>query len=53
VLSGKTYQVQFKDSLDGPRWQTLGGGIAILGNTAYFTDPAPPAGQRFYRIVGF
>lgn len=52
VLSGKTYQVLYKNNLTDPAWQVLNGNITILGNTAYFTDPNPAAGQRFYRIVG-
>ena len=52
VLAGKTYQVLYKDNLTDPAWQVLGGNITILGNTAYFTDPNPATGQRFYKIVG-
>ncbi len=52
VLAGKTYQVLYKNNLTDPAWQVLNGNITILGNTAYFTDPNPPAGQRFYWIVG-
>ena len=53
VLAGKTYQVQFKNNLTDPAWQILPGSVTILGNTAYFTDPTPLVGQRFYQIVGF
>jgi hypothetical protein len=53
VLAGKTYQVQFKNNLSDPVWQTLPGSVSILGGTAYFTDPTPFAGQRFYQIVGY
>jgi hypothetical protein len=52
VQSGKTYQVQFKNNLTDPSWLTLPGNVTILGNTGYFTDPAPDAAQRFYQIVG-
>ncbi|HTQ51177.1 MAG TPA: hypothetical protein VMJ12_10730 [Candidatus Acidoferrales bacterium] len=52
VLPGKTYQVLYKNNLTDPAWQVLGGDITILGNTAYFTDSNPAAGQRFYKIVG-
>ncbi|MGA9777271.1 MAG: hypothetical protein WBS33_03265 [Verrucomicrobiia bacterium] len=52
VLAGKTYQVLYKNNLTDPVWQVLSGNITILGNTAYFTDPNPAAGQRFYWIVG-
>ena len=53
VLSGKTYQVQFKNNLTDPAWQTLPGNVTILGGTGYFTDSTPVTGQRFYQIVGF
>ncbi len=52
VLSGKTYQVQFKNNLNDPVWQTLPGNVTILGSTGYFTDSTPATGQRFYQIVG-
>ena len=52
VLAGKSYQVLYKNNLTDPAWQVLSGNITILGNTAYFTDPNPAAGQRFYQIVG-
>jgi len=52
VQPGKTYQVQFKNNLTDPAWQTLPGNVSILGNTGSFTDPTPPSGQRFYQIVG-
>jgi Tol biopolymer transport system component len=53
VLSGKTYQVQFKNNLTDSVWQTLPGNVTILGSTGYFTDSTPVTGQRFYQIVGF
>jgi Tol biopolymer transport system component len=53
VLAGKAYQVQFKNNLTDPAWQTLPGTVTILGSTGYFTDSTPVTGQRFYRIVGF
>jgi hypothetical protein len=48
---GAAYRVQFKDSLNDPDWQDLSGNLTILGSNAYAVDPAPPAGQRFYRVV--
>jgi hypothetical protein len=53
VLAGKNYQVQFKNNLNDPSWQTLPGSVTILGSTGYFTDTTPVTGQRFYQIVGF
>ena len=52
VQSGKSYQVQFKNNLTDPAWQTLPGSVTILGSTASFTDPTPAKEQRFYQIVG-
>jgi hypothetical protein len=52
VQSGKSYQVQFKNNLTDPAWQALPGNVTILGGTAYFTDPTPVTGQRFYQIFG-
>ena len=51
VAAGKTYEVQFKNSLDDPAWQTLSASLTIVGGTGYAVDPAPGTGQRFYRIV--
>jgi len=53
VLAGKTYQVQFKNNLSDPAWQTLPGSVTILGGTGYFTDTTPAIGQRFYQVMGF
>ncbi|MFZ0829017.1 MAG: hypothetical protein WAO02_16505 [Verrucomicrobiia bacterium] len=53
VLAGKTYQVEFKNNLTDPVWQTLPGNVTILGSTGHFTDSTPVTGQRFYQIVGF
>ncbi len=52
VQTGKSYQVQFKNNLTDPAWQTSSGNMTILGGTGYFTDSTPVAGQRFYQIVG-
>jgi hypothetical protein len=52
VLSGKTYQVLFKNNLTDPVWQTVPGMVTILGGTGYFTDFAPVTGQKFYQITG-
>jgi hypothetical protein len=52
VLSGKTYQLRYKNSLSDPAWQPLPGNITVLGNTAHFTDSNPMSGARFYWIEG-
>lgn len=48
---GETYQVQFKDNPDAATWQTVPGSIAIVGNRATLTDPAPGPGNRIYRVL--
>jgi len=50
---GETYQVQTNGTLNAAGWQNAFGTITIIGNQARFTDPAPAANQKFYRIVAF
>ena len=48
---GLTYQVQFKNTLSDPAWQTLGSNIIATGTTALGSDAAfGDVPQRFYRI---
>jgi hypothetical protein len=49
TVSGKSYQVQCRDSLDGSGWRNL---IQIPGDdaTATFKDAVSAGTQRFYRI---
>ena len=51
LISGKTYQVQFKNDLNDPSWQDLPGDITFIGDTGYVTDFSPPPDKRFYRII--
>jgi hypothetical protein len=51
AVTGKAYRVQFLDDLSGSNWQDAGGSVTVVGERAYFSDPAPPAAQRFYRIL--
>ena len=54
VVPGKTYRVQFKQNLNDPVWQDLGGQISIIADRGYLkNDAGLSAAQRFYRIVGF
>jgi Tol biopolymer transport system component len=53
VIAGRTYQVQFKNTLDDPAWQTLNGDITILGGQGYLNDLGVANGPRFYRVVAF
>jgi hypothetical protein len=50
---GRTYQVQYKNTLDEANWQDASGTITITGNRGSFTDASPASGQRFYRVSGF
>jgi Tol biopolymer transport system component len=51
ALAGKTYQVQYKNNLNDPVWQTLNCSVTVSNNQASATDLAPSSGQRFYRIT--
>ena len=53
IISGKSYRVQFKQSLDDAIWQDLRGQISLLGDRGYFQDAVPTSAQRFYRVVAF
>jgi len=50
AMPGKSYQVQFTDSLINPNWVNFASGVAIVGNQGSVTVPATPA-TRFYRAV--
>lgn len=52
VMPGKTYHVQFKNDLSDPAWQDLGDVFSVLGDRAYLKE-APPAPQRFYRVIAY
>ncbi len=53
AVTGRSYQVLYKNSLADPVWQQLSGIITVLGNKGYFEDTTPINGERFYQIVGF
>ena len=51
TVSGKTYRIEYKDSLDAPFWQlvqTLTGD----GTLQTVTNPTGTSSQRFFRLVG-
>jgi hypothetical protein len=50
-VSGKTYQVQFKNDLSDSVWQDLPGNITFIGDTGYVSDFSPSPDKRFYRII--
>jgi hypothetical protein len=49
--AGKTYKVQYKDSLMAPSWTDLPGTVTATGGVAALTDGNPGSAQRFYRVV--
>jgi hypothetical protein len=53
VMPGKTYHVQFKNSLTDPDWQDLGEAFSVLGDRAYLKEEAPLVSQRFYRVIAY
>jgi Tol biopolymer transport system component len=53
TVPGKSYQVQFKNTLNAPLWQDLNGDIFFVGSTEYFRDTAPSPLLRFYRVKSF
>jgi hypothetical protein len=53
TVPGKTYQVQFKNSVNDPLWQDLSGDVSTVGNVEYFRDTSPSPVLRFYRIKSF
>jgi Tol biopolymer transport system component len=53
AVPGKTYTAQYKNNVTDTGWQSISGGITIVGSQGFFMDPAPSSSQRFYRIVEF
>jgi hypothetical protein len=50
TLPGQTYQVEFKDNLDGPAWSPLGETVTGTGNTEQVNDDITGRTQRYYRL---
>ena len=52
AVPGRTYQVQFKNSLRDPSWSVLPGTVTAASTTGVMTDTtASGAPQRFYRLM--
>lgn len=51
TLSGKNYQIEYKDSLNQPQWFPLGNPIQANADTLTVPDNLGANPQRFYRIV--
>ena len=51
VYSGRTYTVQFTDSLTQANWTTLSNApVSVSGTTETVTDPNATGSRRFYRV---
>jgi Tol biopolymer transport system component len=51
AVVGKSYRLQFKNTLTDPAWQDLAGIVTLVGTHAYLNDLAVPGSQRFYRVI--
>ena len=49
-VAGRTYALQYKDTLADAVWQPLGVSGLAAGSTLTLTDTNPP-GPRYYRVV--
>jgi Tol biopolymer transport system component len=50
AVAGRTYSIQYKDSLEDSVWNTLEGAPTISGNQGQFSVPTDQT-SRYYRIV--
>ena len=50
---GKTYQVQWSDSLSSSSFSSMQGSTvpASAGSTTSWTDPNPGSSRRFYKVI--
>jgi hypothetical protein len=52
-VSSQQYQLQFKDDLADPDWQSANATITVVGNNGYAKDLSPSPSHRFYRISSY
>jgi hypothetical protein len=50
VTPGRSYRVEYKDSLDAPAWAPVGGPRTALSATLVFDLNIGPEPQRFFRV---
>jgi lamin tail-like protein/putative Ig domain-containing protein len=50
AIVGRTYRIEYADSLESGEWQTLGQNILATDSTIMITDNLVATGQRFYRV---
>ncbi|HVM49709.1 MAG TPA: hypothetical protein VMU04_16905 [Candidatus Acidoferrum sp.] len=53
VVAGRTYVVEFKNSLADAEWQPLSASMTVVGSQAYLNDLSAGAGPRFYRVEAY
>jgi hypothetical protein len=51
AVPGRTYQIQFKTTLNQTDWQPLGDAVTTIDSSASFSDSPGLDDQRFYRLV--
>jgi Tol biopolymer transport system component len=51
IVPGKTYTVQFKNTLSDSHWRELNGNVSLVGNQGFVNDIASGSGPRFYRVT--
>lgn len=50
AISGQTYRVEYKDTLEGSTWNPLPPDVIATAGTAAKSDPLGPT-RRFYRVI--
>jgi hypothetical protein len=51
AVSGQTYRIQYKASLNGTTWNDLSPDVKAAGTATSFTDHPAGATQRYYRVA--
>jgi len=52
AVAGRSYKVEYRDTVEGPAWTELPGDPVVADSTAWQTDAsAVPGLARFYRVV--
>jgi Tol biopolymer transport system component len=51
AVPGRTYTIQFKNSVDAPAWSNLAENVRAASTTGSFLDNTPAQPQQFYRVI--
>ena len=51
TIPGRTYRVEYKDSLDDPSWLPLDADVVATADSLVVNDDLGTSPQRFYRIL--